>query len=133
MFCRQFCHDNQLLIVSYTMKKSHETVLRAKSFMIIISKCTVFVLLFDCLLWNSCKVNSCQCSLNWDDNLSYDLSRDVCSRFLIHYSNFWFMFACLDFVKMFATILYFAIYDHMLKYDEMFDACSWHIYSYSHV
>ena len=51
------------------------------------------------------------------------------------FANFWFIFACFDFVKMFATILYFAIYDfaRMLKYDEMFIACSWHIYRCSHV
>ena len=95
-------------------------------------ECMIHALLFDSMLWNSRKVSSCQCSLNWDDSLSYDLSWDVCSRSLIHYSNFWFMLACLNFAKMFAATLYFAIYDHMLEYDEMFDACSWHIYFYSH-
>ena len=44
-------------------------------------KCTIYVSFSDCLLWNLYKVNSYQVSLNWNDNLSYNLWWNVCSQF----------------------------------------------------
>ena len=73
--------------------------------------CIFHVLFFDNLLWDSRNVNSYQFSLNWNDNLSCNFERNVCLQFSIH--------VCMHI--------------RMLKYDEMFVACSWHIYSCSHV
>ena len=67
--------------------------------------------------------------MKWNDNLSYNLSWDVCSL-LKQISDLNLHVQILT--KCFVTTLYFAICDftHMLKYDEMsLTHVSWHIYS----
>ena len=67
------------------IEKRHEIVFCVKFFMIFIFQCTFRVLFSDCLLWNSYKVNSYQVLLNWDDNLSCNIWRNVCLQFFDSY------------------------------------------------
>ena len=82
---------------------------------------TIHALFFDNLLWNSRNVNSFQ--FQWTKTIIYRVIYDE-----MFVANFWFMFACLNFVKMFCYDIIFCnfwfvrmfcnifIFVHMFKF-----------------
>ena len=107
MFCRQLCHDSQLLYsLCFTWwEKVMKSCCVRDSLWSSFFECTVHVLFSDSLLWDSYKVNSYQVSLNWNDNLSCNLWRDVCSQISDSYSHTQILPRCLS------DDLYFAVSD----------------------
>ena len=104
--------------VLYDKKKSWSFVFVRDFLDLHFCKCTIYVLFFDRLLWDSRKVNSYQFSSKWNDCLFYDLSWDVCLQF----SDSCLLEFCQNVLQRHYILQCMIL--RMLKHDETFNARS---------
>ena len=109
----------KLLLSLYFAKQNHETLF-AKFFAIIIFLNAQFMFYF-LIICYEIYIKLIHFNVRWFEMIIYRMIYDemFVRKFLIH-------IRMIKFVKMFISILFFAIYDfaHMLKYDETFFVCN---------